>query len=66
MKTIHLLKSDPFYPSLKTHYLHGDLEGLLACSVKYTVRIVFNIMKNPDTEKNEILLIDIGTHEDVY
>ena len=58
--------SDMSNPVLKTHKLHGELEGLLACSIEYDLRIVFDIVENPTTKTEEILLIDIGTHEEVY
>ncbi len=58
--------TDPTDPNLKTHKLHGKLVGLLACSVEYDLRIVFDILENPQTKEGEILLIDIGTHEEVY
>jgi mRNA interferase YafQ len=35
-----LLSTDPFAPSLKSHNLAGNLDGLWACSVTYDCRIV--------------------------
>ncbi len=64
--TLKSLMTDPTDPNLKTHKLHGKLVGLLACSVEYDLRIVFDILENPQTKEGEILLIDIGTHEEVY
>ena len=58
--------ADTANPLLKTHKLHGELEGLFACSVEYDLRIVFDIVENSRTKEKEILLIDIGTHEEVY
>jgi mRNA interferase YafQ len=53
-------------PRLKTHYLSGQLAGLHACSVAYDCRIVFAKQKNPKTGAEVLLLINIGSHEEVY
>ncbi len=66
MDALRLLMVDVTDPVLKVHKLHGQLEGLYACSVEYDLRIVFDIAQNPETNEKEILLVDIGTHEDVY
>ena len=63
---MELLQQDPFIPKLKTHKLKGILEGNWACTVDYDLRIVFDFVKDPITGKTEILLINIGTHEEVY
>jgi addiction module RelE/StbE family toxin len=61
-----LLANDPFEPLLQTHKLKGKLSGAWACSIDYDCRIVFNFVRNGDSEEEEILLIDIGTHDEVY
>ncbi|MBD2162944.1 type II toxin-antitoxin system mRNA interferase toxin, RelE/StbE family [Calothrix membranacea FACHB-236] len=61
-----LLAVDPFDPLLQTHKLKGKLSGAWACSVEYDCRIVFNFVENPESGEEEILLIDIGTHDEVY
>ena len=53
-------------PRLKTHRLSGQLAGLHACSVAYDCRIVFSKQKHPKTGAETLLLINIGTHEEVY
>jgi mRNA-degrading endonuclease YafQ of YafQ-DinJ toxin-antitoxin module len=53
-------------PRLKTHHLSGQLAGLHACSVAYDCRIVFARQKHPKTGAETLLLINIGTHEEVY
>jgi mRNA interferase YafQ len=53
-------------PRLKTHHLSGQLAGLHACSVAYDCRIVFARQKHPKTGAEVLLLINIGTHEEVY
>jgi len=61
-KTLEIFSDDPFDSKLKTHKLTGKLSGLWAVSVDYDCRIVFKFYK----EANEVLLIDIGSHDEVY
>ncbi|MEH2116436.1 type II toxin-antitoxin system RelE/ParE family toxin [Nostoc sp.] len=61
-----LLTADPLDPLLQTHKLKGKLSGAWACSVDYDCRIVFNFVQNIESGEEEILLIDIGTHDEVY
>lgn len=58
---IALFQEDPFHSSLKTHKLTGKLKGLWAFAVSYDCRVVFSFLS-----QNEVLLIDIGTHDEVY
>lgn len=60
--TLKIFASNPFDSKLKTHKLTGKLSGLWAVSVDYDCRIVFKFYK----ETNEVLLIDIGSHDEVY
>jgi mRNA-degrading endonuclease YafQ of YafQ-DinJ toxin-antitoxin module len=60
------MQEDVFATPLGTHKLSGRLEGLRACSCGYDCRIVFSIDKNPDGERVVIVLLDIGTHDEVY
>jgi mRNA interferase YafQ len=60
------LTVEPFSPSLKTHKLHGKLSGLWACQVEHDCRIVFTFEKDPDSDKELIVLADIGKHDEVY
>ncbi len=64
-ETLKLLASDPYNPSLRTHKLKGKLLGAWACSVEYDCRIVFRFEQR-QTGEEEIFLIDIGTHDEVY
>ncbi|TWH40264.1 type II toxin-antitoxin system YafQ family toxin [Dulcicalothrix desertica] len=61
-----LLATDPFEPLLETHKLKGKLAGSWSCSVDYDCRIVFKFVENLENEEEEILLIDIGSHDEVY
>jgi mRNA-degrading endonuclease YafQ of YafQ-DinJ toxin-antitoxin module len=65
-QTLRRLAADPFEPSLRTHKLKGKLAGSWSCIVEYDVRIVFIFMQNPDSDEEEILLVDIGSHDEVY
>lgn len=59
-----LLAEDAFDPSLRTHKLKGSLANRWACSAGYDLRIVFEFVERDDDEV--ILLLTIGTHDEVY
>ena len=61
-----MLSDEPFTPSLKSHKLTGKLEGLWSCSVAYDCRIVFAFQQDSETEEDLIVLIDVGSHDEVY
>jgi mRNA interferase YafQ len=63
---LRTLATTPFEPTLQTHKLKGQLAGSWACRVEYDCRIVFDFVDNPETGEEEILLIDIGSHDEVY
>ena len=64
---IDLLTSDPFHESLSTHKLKGEYKGSWACSVAYDLRIVFQFQKRTEPGlEDDIALIKIGTHDEVY
>jgi addiction module RelE/StbE family toxin len=58
---MEIFAKDPFLPRLRTHKLTGRLEGLWAFSVSFDCRVIFKFLS-----KTEILLIDIGGHDEVY
>jgi addiction module RelE/StbE family toxin len=60
-KSMKLFSADPFNKQLRTHKLTGKLQGLWAFSVDYDVRVVFSFLN-----ENEVLLIDLGSHDEVY
>ena len=66
LEVLELLAQNAFDPRLKTHKLRGQLEGLWACWVEYDCRIVFAFEPDPESTEDMIVLIDIGTHEEVY
>ena len=65
-EVLELLASEPFAQSLKPHKLRGPLEGLWACSVEYDCRIIYTFEQNTRSREEMIVLIDIGTHDEVY
>ena len=64
--TLRLLVQDPFRPELETHKLKGKLSGSWACSAGYDLRIVFDFVKDKKRKEDDIFLIEIGTHDEVY
>lgn len=58
---MELFSKNPFSPKLRTHKLTGKLEGLWAFSIAYDCRVIFTFLN-----EDEVLLIDIGTHDEVY
>ena len=63
---LELLLENPYDPTLKAHKLKGKLDGLWACWVEYDCRIIYTMKSKDDSEEEFILLIDIGTHDEVY
>jgi mRNA interferase YafQ len=64
--TLEQMRLDVFAAHLGTHKLSEELLGLLACSCGYDCRIVFSIERDKETGKEVIVLLDIGTHDEVY
>jgi len=65
-QTLDQLVKEPFHPNLKTHKLKGNLEGLWACWVAYDCRIIFMFEPDPEGMEDAILLVDLGSHDEVY
>jgi mRNA-degrading endonuclease YafQ of YafQ-DinJ toxin-antitoxin module len=56
------LQTNPFEPSLRLHSLSGNLSGKQAVSITYAYRIVLCV----EIVDKEIILYNIGTHDEVY
>ncbi len=56
------LKSNPFDPSLKIHKLKGELSEFYSCSLTYDYRIICIFLMKDEM----IVLVDIGSHGDIY
>ena len=61
-KTIELLEANPHHPSLRLHPLRGKLDGLHSVSINMSHRITLELI----VTDQEIILINIGTHDKVY
>jgi len=61
-KTLMLLESNPHHPSLRLHALQGKLQQLYSISINLSYRITIEMM----IVDNEITLVNVGTHQDVY
>ena len=61
-KVLQLLEINPFHPSLRLHGLQGKLQGLSSVSINMNYRIVLEII----IQENEIILINVGSHQQVY
>ena len=62
IKTIKLLELDPYHPSLRLHKLQGNLKEYQSISITMKYRVVIDFI----IKENEIIPIDIGTHDEVY
>lgn len=58
---LKIFKIDPFTPNLRTHKLSGDLRDNYSFRIGYDLRVVFQF-----TNDGNVVLLDIGTHKDVY
>ena len=65
-KALQRLAQDPFDSALHTHKLKGRLAGIWACTVDYDNRILFEFVRSPESGEEEILLLTVGTHDEVY
>ena len=61
-KTLKLLELDPFHPSLRLHPLKGKLKDLSSVSINVSYRITLEFYMN----EQEIILVNVGHHGDVY
>lgn len=60
-KRINLFKQDPNNHLLKSHSLVGAKKGLCSFSISGDIRIVYVKVNN-----NEVVFLDIGSHNQVY
>ena len=65
-ETLRVLIKKPFAPQLETHKLKGKLSGSWTCTVEYDLRIIFDFVKSKGQKEDDILLLEIGTHYEVY
>lgn len=60
------LALEPFHPQLRTHKLKGELDGVWACWVEYDCRILFLFEPDPEGTEDAVVLVDLGSHDEVY
>ena len=65
-KTLKQLEVDHTHPTLRTHKLAGEFDGVWSCSIAYDVRLLFRIQRDEASNQLKLILIDIGNHVDVY
>ena len=61
-RTLALLELDPFHPSLRLHALQGRLTGLQSVSINLQYRITLEL----ELCEEEIILVSVGSHGEVY
>jgi len=61
-KAMTILEANPFHPSLRLHKLKGNLNEYFSVSINMEYRVVIDFL----VVDNEIIPIDIGSHDDVY
>ncbi len=62
IKTIELLELNPYHPSLRLHKLQGTIKEYYSVSITMKYRIVIDFI----IENEKIILLDIGSHQEVY
>ena len=61
LEKLLLFTINPFNPKLDTHKLKGKYSELWSFTVQYDLRIIFGFESD-----NSVILVDIGTHDEVY
>jgi proteic killer suppression protein len=61
-KALKLLELNPFHPSLRLHRLSGSLSDLHSISINISYRITLEFL----IEDGKILLVNVGSHDEVY
>ncbi|MDH5717487.1 MAG: type II toxin-antitoxin system mRNA interferase toxin, RelE/StbE family [Spirochaetia bacterium] len=59
---LDLFVQEPFNPKLKTHPLTGNMKDYWSLSITYDHRLIFVFKEN----RTIAVLVDIGTHDEVY
>lgn len=61
-KTLKLLELNPFHPSLRLHRLSGSLSDLHSVSINISYRITLEFL----IDDGKIVLVNVGSHDEVY
>jgi len=62
VKTLELLEINPHHPSIRLRPLKGKLAGLHSISINISYRSSLEMV----ISEQEIILVNIGTHDEVY
>jgi len=62
LKTLQILELNPYHPSLRLHALEGRLAELHSVSINISYRITMEFI----IEHDEIIPVNVGTHDEVY
>ena len=62
IKTIEILEQNPHHPSLRLHKLKGRRGEYHSISINMEYRIIIDFI----IQNDEIIPIDIGSHDEVY
>lgn len=65
-QTLRDMEQNLSAPHLALHNLTGRLHGVRACSCGYDCRILFTLEKHPATGEEIIVLLNLGTHDELY
>ena len=60
--TLRILATDPYSPTLRLHKLKGRMRDFSAVRLTYGDRIILTLI----VTERQIVLLNIGTHDDVY
>jgi mRNA-degrading endonuclease YafQ of YafQ-DinJ toxin-antitoxin module len=66
VETLFQMVENPRHPMLETHALRGGKKDQLSCSCGYDCRIIFRIVPGSRPNTEDIILINVGTHDEVY
>ena len=61
-KILKLLELNPNHPSLRLHELKGKLKGIYSVSINISYRITLELI----ITESDIILIDVGPHDQIY
>ncbi len=61
-KALNLLCLNPSHPSLRMHKLSGRFADVFSVSINISYRLIINFI----IHENQIVPIDIGSHDEVY
>ena len=61
-KTLRILQENPYHPSLRLHKLKGNLSEHYSISINIEYHIIMDFMIVDEV----IILLDIGSHDEVY